>query len=209
MNPVLLPSLQTFVEKNLLDFSRLTTERKKLLNELAEYVKSKVSTGERADLIFICTHNSRRSHISQLWAQTAATYYGIHPVTCYSGGTEATAFNLRAVKAMAEAGFRITQKTVEDNPTYEVIFSEHIPGIQVFSKVYDHPLNPLNDFAAVMTCSHADENCPFISGASKRIALTYNDPKDFDNTPLESSKYAERVVEIGNELFYTFSLLST
>ena len=65
--------------------------------------------------------------------------------------------------------------------------------------------NPEKDFAAVMTCSHADEHCPFIPGATARIALTYDDPKDFDDTPLESEKYRERVMQIGREILYAFS----
>lgn len=205
--PALLPILETFVTTNLLDFSTLTSDRKVLLQELADYISKKRATQSKINLIFICTHNSRRSHISQLWAQAAATYYGIENVRCYSGGTEATAFNPRAVKAMREAGFVIHEKTGGENPLYSTTFSTVADPVPVFSKVYDHPENPAQEFCAVMTCSHADEHCPFIPGVEKRIALTYNDPKEFDNTPLESQKYAERAKEIGKELFYAFSLV--
>lgn len=205
--PSLLPALETFVSTNLLDFTSLASDRKVLLKELADYITNKSATQNKINLIFICTHNSRRSHISQLWAQAAATYYGIGNVRCYSGGTEATAFNPRAVKAMREAGFDIHEKTGGENPLYSITFSSHADPIPVFSKAYDHPENPAQKFCAVMTCSHADEHCPFIPGVEKRIALTYNDPKEFDDTPLESAKYAERTKEIGRELFYAFSLV--
>ena len=56
-----------------------------------------------------------------------------------------------------------------------------------------------------MTCSHADENCPFIAGAEKRIPITYEDPKKFDNTPEQLAKYNERSLQIATELFYVFS----
>ena len=56
-----------------------------------------------------------------------------------------------------------------------------------------------------MTCSHADENCPVVTGMEKRISLPYNDPKDFDGTPQEAEKYSERVIEIGTEILYAFS----
>lgn len=206
--PTLLPTLQTYVQTNLLDFSALTEQRKILLKELADFVNAKKEKNKKINLVFICTHNSRRSHISQLWAQAAAAYYGIDNVWSYSGGTEATAFNPRAVKAMRDAGFTINENQGGENPVYAVSFSTDADAVPAFSKAYDHAANPSQDFCAVMTCSHADEHCPFIPGVEKRIALTYNDPKEFDNTPLESAKYAERVKEIGTELFYTFSLLS-
>lgn len=93
-----------------------------------------MKAGEKAELIFICTHNSRRSHIAQVWAQTAATYYNVPNVVAYSGGTEATAFNPRAVKAMEEAGFKITKTTEGTNPVYEVRFSDDATFIKAFSK---------------------------------------------------------------------------
>lgn len=207
MTHTLLPSIQHFIENKLLDFSAIPQERKVLLKEVSNFVKEKIRKAEVIQLVFICTHNSRRSHIAQLWAQTAAAYYGINNVKAYSGGTEATAFNPRAVKAMAQAGFSISSSTTGDNPLYTVVFTEAGDGIAAFSKVYDAPENPAKNFCAVMTCSHADENCPYLPGVEKRIALTYDDPKDFDNTAQEAEKYAERVQEIGRELLYAFSLV--
>lgn len=187
------------------NFNTISPERKALLKQLTEFVKRKTNNNEKIELIFICTHNSRRSHISQIWGQAAAAYYGIPNVLSYSGGTEATAFNPRAVKAMQEAGFRIEATSAGTNPTYEVSFSDQGNTVIAFSKKYDSSSNPQKGFAAIMTCSHADENCPVVIGMEKRISLPYNDPKDFDGTPLESEKYAERVREIGTEILYAFS----
>jgi arsenate reductase len=106
---------------------------------------------------------------------------------------------------MEEAGFGISIKKDSENPTYEIRYSPDAPPLTVFSKKYDDPFNPAKDFAAIMTCSHADENCPFVPGAVKRIALTYNDPKDFDGTSKEAEKYRERVREIGREILFAFS----
>ncbi len=187
------------------EFDQISAERKKILGQLTEFVQRKVNAGDKVYLNFICTHNSRRSHLSQLWAQAAAHYYGIPGVECFSGGTEATAFNPRAVKAMQQAGFIITKTKEGDNPVYEVQFAEDSAPVIAFSKKYDDPFNHNTDFAAIMTCSHADENCPLVIGAAARIALTYNDPKEFDDTPLEASKYNERVHEIGREILFAFS----
>lgn len=201
----LINTVETTVNELTKEFDIIPSERKKTLSELTDFIERKVTNGQPVYLNFICTHNSRRSHLSQIWAQTAAHYYGIPNVFCFSGGTEATAFDPRAVKAMREAGFSIDVKKEGDNPVYEVLFSKAAPGITAFSKKYDDPFNHNRDFAAIMTCSHADENCPLVSGATKRIALTYDDPKDFDGTDLESAKYAERVRQIGREILFAFS----
>jgi arsenate reductase (thioredoxin) len=204
-NATLLISLSPTVEKLTKEFDSIPAERKALLQLLVHFVEKKVKANQPVYLNFICTHNSRRSHLSQIWAQTAAHYYHVPNVFCYSGGTEATAFNPRAVRAMQEAGFSIKITKDGTNPTYEVRFAENAEPIIAFSKTYDDPFNHNKDFAAIMTCSHADENCPLVLGASGRIALTYNDPKEFDGRPLEAAKYSERVNEIGREILFAFS----
>ena len=197
--------LEETIQSLIKNFNSIPDTRKHILKQLTDFVETKVKKNEKAELIFICTHNSRRSHISQIWGQTAAAYYGIGNVLCHSGGTEATAFNPRAVKAMEEAGFKINATSNDANPVYEVEFSDEANEVIAFSKKYDSASNPQKGFAAVMTCSHADENCPVVFGMEKRISLPYNDPKDFDGTPQEAARYSERVREIGTEILYAFS----
>jgi arsenate reductase (thioredoxin) len=201
----LVPELAKTIDTLLADKLVITQERKLLLKQLSGYINSRTKQNKPVLLNFICTHNSRRSHISQVWAQAASYYYGIDGVYCFSGGTEATAFNPRAVNAMQQAGFEIRQMVTSANPVYEVRYATDAPPIKTFSKKFDDQFNPSVDFAAIMTCSHADENCPFVAGAVTRIALTYDDPKDFDGTPQESEKYTERVMEIGKEILFAFS----
>lgn len=187
------------------EFDKIPDERKEALNELAAFIKSKIEKNEKTELIFICTHNSRRSHIAQIWAQTAAAYYNVPNIISYSGGTEATAFNPRAVVAMQKVGFKINKTTNSTNPIYEVRYADDATAIKAFSKKYDEGGNPKKDFGAIMTCSHADENCPIVQGASMRIATPYGDPKEFDGTLQEAAKYSERVQQIATELLYAFS----
>lgn len=201
----LLPALTSVISVLTKQFDQIPAERKALLSQLTEFVRNKVKSNQKVYLNFICTHNSRRSHLSQIWAQAAAHYYHVPDVLCFSGGTEATAFNPRAVKAMQDAGFSIKVTKPGDNPVYEVRYAEEAKPVIAFSKKYDDPFNHNKDFAAVMTCSHADENCPLVLGATARIALTYDDPKNFDGTSQETAKYAERVHEIGREILYAFS----
>jgi arsenate reductase len=197
------PLLQTIAS---LPVSSITSERKDLLEEMAQYLREKLRTGQEIRFNFICTHNSRRSQFSQIWAQTAAAYYGIEAF-CYSGGVEVTAFNPRAVAAIRRDGFNVVQKEGE-NPIYFVLFSDDSEPIVTFSKVYDDPINARKDFAAVMTCDHADENCPFIPGAEKRFPLRFEDPKSFDDSPQEEQMYTERSHQIGAELFFLFERVS-
>ena len=198
-------SLQSYVQKVTSEFDQIPEERKRALTKLALYVSTKQKSGEPANLTFICTHNSRRSHMSQLWTQAAAHYYGVEWVKTFSGGTEATAFNPRAVKAMKKAGFEISTAKAGANPVYAVAFAKDVPSIEAFSKKYDDAANPQKDFAAIMTCSDADKNCPFIPGASLRIPIPYDDPKDFDGTAQEEAKYDERCHQIAREMFFMIS----
>jgi len=126
-------------------------------------------------------------------------------VHCYSGGTEATALYPKVTEVLQQSGFDIVALSGEVNPTYSIKCGAEVHPIIGFSKTYNHPFNPKGNFAAVMTCSHADENCPFIPGAEERIALTFEDPKEFDGTPLQTSKYQERSMQIATELYYVFS----
>ncbi len=197
------PQLTTYINELLNEKDLIPTQRSEELKSLAGYIVE--ATGP-VQLNFICTHNSRRSHISQIWAATAAAWFGVK-AQCYSGGTEATAFNPRAVAAMKRAGFQITGST-GDNPVYQVRYAENAPAIECFSKTWNHPTNPAENFAAIMTCSDADANCPFIPGAT-RISLTYEDPKEADNTPEEKVRYDQRVRQIGRELMFSFCLVSS
>ncbi len=205
--PKLFNPLQGNIENLAKQFNTIPDDRKEILKVLASFIEAKIRNEQKIDLIFICTHNSRRSHISQIWAQAAAAYYGIQNIQCYSGGTEATTFNSRAVQAMEKVGFKINKTSGSDNPIYRVSFSDDLEDVIAFSKKYDSELNPKKDFAAIMTCSHADENCPVVVGMEKRISLPYDDPKDFDGTPQEAEKYLERVNEIGKEILYAFSMV--
>jgi arsenate reductase len=201
----MLQTLQKTIDFLISQFSEIPDGRKIIIKELSDYIRLKQQQGEIISLNFICTHNSRRSHIAQIWAQTSAHVYRIKNVHAFSGGTEATAFNPNAVIAIRNVGFDVTVLKDGKNPVYAVSYDSDITPIKVFSKTYYDQSNPKKDFAAVMTCSEADENCPIVNGAEKRIKLTYADPKAFDNTPLQSQKYTERVNEIGRELLYAFS----
>lgn len=176
-----------------------------MLDQFAATAYDLLASGKDANLTFICTHNSRRSHMSQIWAQTAASYYGLDHVNAFSGGTEATACNCRTVAAMRRAGFSIVKTTEGGNPVYLVQFSDDHPPVRAYSKLYNADGNPKQGFIALMTCSQADKKCPVVEGAVARYAIHYVDPKLCDDTPDEPVAYNERCQEIAREMFYIMS----
>ncbi|MDQ3393426.1 MAG: protein-tyrosine-phosphatase [Bacteroidota bacterium] len=203
----LYPQILKFIEETKPLVDGIPEERKSVLQKISMYVAQKKAAGAKAELIFICTHNSRRSHFGQVWSKALAAYFGFGHVLTYSGGTEATAFNQNAIKAVKAAGFKVTQSSEQlgtTNPVYEVLYGED-PKVLAFSKKYDDPPNPTNGFCAIMTCNDADENCPLIFGSELRVSTPYQDPKKFDNSPQQDEKYNERCRQIASELFYMYT----
>jgi len=187
----------------------ISDERKAVLQPLSEFIQSKILNNQETRINFICTHNSRRSHLSQIWAQTMACYFEIKNVFCYSGGTETTALSVMVVETLKSSGFKINAISQNDNPIYSIKYADNEHPIIGFSKNLDDDFNPKSEFAAVMTCSQADGACPFIAGAEKRIPITFEDPKAFDNTLQQVEKYKERSLQIATELLYVFSQINS
>ena len=186
-----------------LDDTLIVDHRKDLLKPLRDYVVLKSKQKVEANLTFICTHNSRRSQLAQVWAKIISDYYGF-TVNSFSGGTEVTNCNSRTIASFERMGFKVKNPGGE-NPHYELTYHEKRRPITVFSKTFDDASNPKNNFAAVMTCTNADENCPIIAGAEKRISLPFEDPKIYDNSNQESEKYDERSTQIASEMKYIFN----
>lgn len=186
----------------------ITDERKQVLQPLIDFIKDKIASNQAIRINFICTHNSRRSHLSQIWAQTIAAHFNIKDVFCYSGGTESTALFPMVAKTLEQTGFKVETIAEGNNPIYSIKYTDNAHPIIGFSKELDNNFNPKSEFAAVMTCSQADGGCPLIVGAEKRIPITFEDPKAFDNTPQQAEKYKERSLQIATEMFYVFSKAS-
>ena len=183
----------------------ISSERKTVLQPLTNFIQSKVSGSQEIRINFICTHNSRRSHLSQVWAQTMANYFNIKNVFCYSGGTESTALFPMVAETLQNSGFQIKTISKNENPIYSIKYADNEHPIIGFSKKLNDDFNPKSEFVAIMTCDSANEACPFVPGAEKRIPITFEDPKAFDNTPQQAEKYNERSLQIATELFYVFS----
>lgn len=201
----LYPEVQHYVKERLAEVDQIPGERREQLRELAQYIAAHRSDDKPVKLLFVCTHNSRRSHLAQVWAQVGASYFGLDDVTTYSGGTEATAMNSRTVAALKRAGLKISTDDQSTNPKYAVAFARDCQPQICFSKTLAEPPNPTQAFAAIMTCSSADAACPTVRGAELRLAMTYEDPKVSDGTAAEAATYDERSRQIAREMLFVMS----
>jgi len=198
MNPKLTSTIENFSSEN------ITSDRAEVLEKLISYIKDKTSKDEIIRLNFICTHNSRRSQLWQIWAQTMAYHFGIKNVNCYSGGTEARAMFPKVAETLSHQGFDILKLSETSNPVYAVKYAKNEYPVICFSKEYNHAFNPISNYAAIVTCNSADEACPIVYGAEARFPVKYDDPKVFDGTELMDAKYAERSLQIGEEMWWVF-----
>lgn len=203
----LFPTIENIIKE--LKPETVSEDRKAVLQLLTDFIQAKVSNDAEIRINFICTHNSRRSHLSQVWAQTMAHYFNVQNVFSYSGGTESTALFPIAAETLQNSGFEIKTLSDGENPVYSIKYAANEHPVIGFSKKTDDDFNPKSGFAAIMTCDSANEACPFVPGAEKRIPITFEDPKAFDNTPQQAEKYRERSLQIATELFYVFSQINS
>lgn len=202
------PALSEFIATRLKEFKQITPQRKDQLQALAKSIHKQLLARKKSQLIFVCTHNSRRSQMCQLWAAAAAIHFETKGIESYSGGTEVTAFNPRAVRALKDAGFLIKPDGSLQNPRYEVTLGRELDSLVCFSKIYsESPPNPSEGFLAIMTCSEAEKSCPIVVGSRGRFSISYEDPKVADDTKQEAAKYSERCEQIAREMLFLFSEL--
>jgi len=188
-----------------IDIKKISKKRTLILNDLTKYIQLRIAQNKKVCLTFICTHNSRRSHLAQVWAQTIAHHFLIKNVFCFSAGTEATSVYPVVIETLKDCGFKVKVKLGEKNPVYAIQFSDQSNPINCFSKTIEDKRNPKSEFCAVMTCAEANEYCPMVTGAEIRVPITYEDPKAYDNSPIQKEKYNERSIQIATEMYYVFS----
>ena len=125
--------LNKVIQNQILNFE-ISNDRKIILQPLIDYIQQKIVSKEDINLNFICTHNSRRSHLAQIWAKTAASYYTIKNVQSYSGGTKVTALFPKIIETLNNQGFEISIISETSNPVYAIKYDENTIPIIGFSK---------------------------------------------------------------------------
>ena len=178
-------------------------ERLDVLNALASILNSQPI--ENLAVNFICTHNSRRSHFSEILFRTAAKYYGHNHVETFSGGTEGTALYPEVAESFKRFEFTAVKDLAPINPHWQIFHpllesEKNTPFL--FSKAYHEAPNPVSGYVAVMVCDSANEACPIVVGAAERYPLTFVDPKRSDGTPECSAVYDATLEEIAAEMGY-------
>lgn len=192
---------QSAVEKAL--SHPISEERKALLLTAAEAIYNHYKEKGILQMVFVCTHNSRRSQLSEVLALLAAQQYNLS-VSTFSAGTEATAVHENTMLALKEVGVSYSTIQQENQVAYSLTGKE-MAEKTLFSKTLTHESLPTSDFFAFMTCDQAAENCPFVPGAVKRIPLTYKDPKVSDNTPEALATYGKTATQILSEMMFIFA----
>ena len=183
----------------------VSNKRAIVLNEIVNYINKKRSENKISKLNFICTHNSRRSQFCQFWATFFSNYYNIR-CEAYSGGTVETEVYKSVVNNIRDYGFNISFKEC-NNPIYSIKFKNLNLG-NYFSKFYYDFENPKNEFAAIMTCSDVENNCPFVEGSEIKFSLPYEDPKKYDKSKSEKNDYKKTSEKIASEMNYLFYKLN-
>ena len=198
------PGLYNYISLRSVELKSISVNRTNNLLPLATNIASQILIKKVPQLNFICTHNSRRSHLAHIWAKVMANHLQLPTLNCYSGGTEATEIHPNTIETLTRAGFQVSleSNSPEYNPIYLVQYSEDFPPERCFSKVYNKAPNPNNDYIAILTCSDADDACPIVLGANTRHTITYEDPKASDGTPNQNATYDESSKQIASEMLY-------
>jgi arsenate reductase len=201
--------LHTEIRKTIdaLETQRIPAERKHALREIRAYIQQKLNDKQTPHLLFVCTHNSRRSILAEVWATAVGAYYNIPNLQVYSCGTEVTAVHPMVIHTLREENFTISSNSTTGNPTYSIGFGEGFAPIETHSMTFDDIPLQNKGFAAVMVCSSASDNCPYIAGTEKRIALPFEDPKAYDEHPDKKQAYLHTGKEIAREMKFAFQKL--
>jgi len=196
-------SVKTFFENSYRNLT-LNENRRSLLTSISEKIKDiYVEHNGQVSVNFICTHNSRRSQLGQVWTFFASRYFGLN-ITSFSGGTEVTAFHRNTVRTLKEVGFTFNvEEFSHQNPVYQVSFEGTNDFVLGFSKTFDDSINKA-PYIAITTCNSADENCPFIAEAIHRFHLPYIDPKGSDGTPEQETAYLKTNEMVAAEMYFIF-----
>ncbi|MEO9571193.1 MAG: hypothetical protein ABJH82_03300 [Polaribacter sp.] len=182
----------------------LTNDRKELLVKISKGIAVEYKNEGIVNLNFICTHNSRRSQLGQVWGFFAANYFNLN-INSFSGGTEVTAFYRNTVKTLQSVGFTFHLANFShQNPKYVISFKGTSKSIFGFSKRFDNKENT-KPFIAITTCNNADTNCPFIPEAIYRFHLPFVDPKSSDGTELQDESYLKTNQQIAAEVYFIFA----
>jgi len=203
----LYPILKDYVKDFHKEFRNISEERRYRLNEIASYVRQQKKQNQIAQLLFITTNQSTIGQMAQIWAETAAFYYGLNNVTTFSGGLHPDTISEKMIFALERAGYIVYTTELSGGVVYKVKYSYNLKPIIVFPKKINHKKNPDGQFMAIIIEPNANANLTEVKGAQKRLSIYYDDPQGYEGVPEEEKIYNERSRQIALEMFYVFSQL--
>jgi arsenate reductase (thioredoxin) len=187
---------------------KISQPRKEQLRNIATIIREHQIKYDYTNVMFVCTHNSRRSHLAQLLFLFAASHYRLENISVFSSGTEATRIHQNAMASLSRMGY--TYEIIKDdaqNPHFLFNHKDDINKHEIFSKTYDDPSIPREKLIAIMVCDDAYENCPYIPGADARVSLSYIDPKRADGTNECEQVYDATRDQILEEMMFLAGLI--
>ena len=203
----LYPILHNYARNLYPDYNSIPEERKRIIEELASYIRGNIQTGVKTELLFVGTNNSTRSQFAYVWAITAAYYYGVKNLSFFSGGTSPSPIDMHTLLALEDAGFIAYKLNQNGETSYEIKYTYNLEPIRIWSKKYNEKGQPTINFASIVVCANADINLPVIKGTNFRTSLHYFDPKAYQNTAEVMDQYKEKCRNVALEMFYLFYLL--
>lgn len=178
----------------------LSPARLRALRSCGRALARAVQGSGSAVALAVCTHNSRRSQLAQVYLALALAEAGVADVRVDSAGTEVTAVASGIVGVLRERGFDVDGDYTVGNPRLAV--RGHGLALELWSKTLDEALTATDGapVIAIMVCAAADDHCPYVPGAVYRARLPFDDPKRADHTPEAPAAYREAAEAIEAEM---------
>ena len=184
-------SLDKYIDN--LDDIILRDYQKRRVKKISEELRGEINSCNK--IVFICTHNSRRSQLCEVWGSILSKRFNLD-LSFFSAGTEKTEVCGEAIKSLERAGIEIGI-----GGKIKLMHNQ----IELHSKTLDEIKE--DEFIAIMTCSDAEKNCPVEPRSKKNIKLFYDDPKKYDGTIEASVEYDKTCRLIASELNAIFKTL--
>ena len=169
--------------------ARVDPTRRPALRSCAAAIARQLDARGEVSVVAVCTHNSRRSQLAEVWLAVASAAAGLGGVSVCSGGSDPVAVAPGAIAVLRERGFRVEADTADANPRLRV------RGHGIERELYAKPLGeavagvPLRGGVALMVCAAADAACPPVPQVGYRARLPFADPRHADGTPGEAAAY--------------------
>ena len=178
---------------NKLENHKLEYHQKKRIEIIVERLYNKIKSISL--IVFICTHNSRRSQFCEAWSKVLANRYGLN-ISFSSAGTTKTSVYKEVINSLKRAGVDINEKGILNiEGKTSILYSKTLDDIKE------------NKFISITNCTDAEKNCPLDPRSHLNLNIFYDDPKKFDGMENEKKEYDKTSVSIAAEINVIFKSL--